>query len=78
MHIKYCKLWRKKQLELVKYFIAGTTARTAADLCDIHRNSATRFYHKLRVIIAKKQAERFEQFCAVYMVNSYVEEKRYC
>jgi len=63
MHIKYCKLSRKKQLELVKYFIAGTTARTAADLCDIHRNSATRFYHKLRVIIAQKQAERFEQFC---------------
>ena len=43
MYIKHCKLKQNKQLELMKYFIAGATARTAADLVGIHRNSGVRF-----------------------------------
>ncbi|MCB1782518.1 MAG: hypothetical protein KDI13_00840 [Alphaproteobacteria bacterium] len=35
----------------MKYFVAGTRARTAADLASVHRNSAIRFYHKLRCAI---------------------------
>ena len=62
MHIKHCKLSKNKQLELMKYFIAGATARTVADLVGIHRNSAVRFFHKLRVKIALKQQDRNEQF----------------
>ena len=62
MYIKYCKLSKNKQLELIKYFIAGATARTAADLVGIHRNTAIRFFHKLRVKIALKQQNRNEQF----------------
>jgi len=62
MYIKYCKLSKNKQLELIKYFIAGATARTAADLVGIHRNTAIRFFHKLRVKIALKQQDRNEQF----------------
>ncbi|APS45791.1 transposase [Piscirickettsia salmonis] len=61
--MKHCKLPRNKQIELMKYFIAGSTARTAADLTDIHRNTATRFFHKLREKIALKQQSRSEQFC---------------
>ncbi|MFM7857545.1 MAG: IS1595 family transposase, partial [Flammeovirgaceae bacterium] len=30
--MKHCKLSRNKQLELMKYFVAGSTARTAAEL----------------------------------------------
>ena len=63
MYIKHCKLSRAKQLELLKYFIAGSTARTAAELADIHRNTAVRFFHKLREKIALKQQHRSEQFC---------------
>lgn len=63
MHIKHCKLSRNKQIELMKYLISGTTARTAADLCGIHRNTAVRFFHKLRIQIALKQQNRCEQFC---------------
>ena len=63
MYIKHCKLSRNKQLELIKYFVSGTTARTAADLTGIHRNSVVRFFHKLRVKIALKQQNRNEQFC---------------
>ena len=62
MYIKNCKLTQNKQLELMKYFIAGATARTAADLVGIHRNSGVRFFHKLREKIALKQQDRSEQF----------------
>jgi len=72
MYIKHCKLSRNKQLELIKYFIAGSTARTAADLTDIHRNSAVRYFHKLRQKIALKQQSRCEQFCGdVELDESY-------
>ena len=63
MYINHCKLRRAKQLELLKYFVAGSTARTAAELADIHRNTAVRFFHKLREKIALKQQHRSEQFC---------------
>ena len=63
MYVKHCKLSRYKQLELIKYFVSGATARTAAELADIHRNTAVRFFHKLREKIALKQQHRSEQFC---------------
>ena len=63
MYIKHCKLSRNKQVELIKYFIVGSTARTASDLANIHRNTAIRFFHKLREKIALKQQNRIEQFC---------------
>ena len=62
MYIKHCKLSRNKQLELMKYFVAGSTARISADLVGIHRNTSIRFFHKLREKIALKQAQRSEQF----------------
>jgi len=46
----------------MKYFVAGATARTAAELAGVHRNTAIRFYHKLRSAIATKQLERAAQF----------------
>ena len=63
MYIKHCKLSKKAQEKLLEHFVAGTTARTAADLLGIHRNSAIRFFHKLREEIAQKQQNRSEQFC---------------
>jgi len=43
-----------KQDRLLEHFIAGTTARTAAGLVAVHRNSATFYFHRLREIIAKE------------------------
>src|SRR3989338_1471468 len=63
MYVKHCKLSRSEQLDLMKYFVAGSTARTAADLVGIHRNSAIRFFHKLREKIDIKQKDRIEKFC---------------
>jgi transposase len=62
MYVKHCKLSKNKQLGLIKYFVAGTTARTAASLVDIHRNTAIRFFHTLREKIAQVQQSRSEQF----------------
>ncbi len=47
---------------MIKYFVASTTARTAADLSSVHHNTAMRFFYKLRAKIAHKQNERNEQF----------------
>ena len=46
----------------MKYFVAGSTARVAANLVGIHRNTAIRFFHKLREKVALKQQQRSEQF----------------
>ena len=69
MYVKHCKLTRYQQLELMKYFVAGTPARTAADLAGVHRNSAIRFFHKLRCAIASKQQKRAAQFCGEIEVD---------
>jgi len=63
MYVKHCKLRGSEQLELMKYFVAGSTACIAADLVGIHRNTAIRFFHKLREKIGIKQGHRSEQFC---------------
>ena len=62
MYLKHCKLSRNKQLELMKYFIGGSTARTAAELAGIHRNTAIRFFKKLREKIALNQEDQNTQF----------------
>lgn len=77
MYVKHCKLSKNQQLRLIEYFVAGTTARTAADLACIHRNSAIRFFHKLREKIALKQQDRIEQFCGnVELDESYFGGRR--
>lgn len=58
MYIKHCKLSSTKQGELLKYFVAGVTARTAAELCGIYRNSSIKLFHKLREKTALKQQQR--------------------
>ena len=39
------------QIELIKYFCAGVTARSAAELSGVNRNTAILFFHKLRETI---------------------------
>ena len=62
MKLSRCKLSKKVQLELMKMFVAEVTARTAADLVGINRNSARLFYHKLREIIAHNLYEVGEEY----------------
>ena len=46
------RLSKHKQSRLVEHFVAGTTARTAASLCGVHRNTAAYYFLRLREIIA--------------------------
>jgi transposase len=46
------------QLELLRLFVAGVPARTAAELTGVNRNTAVLFYHKLREVISETLAEQ--------------------
>lgn len=46
------RISQSKQDRLIEHFIAGTTARTAASLIGVHRNSAAFYFHRLREVIA--------------------------
>ena len=41
-----------KQSRLIEHFVAETTARIAAGLCGVHRNTAAYYFLRLREIIA--------------------------
>lgn len=51
------KLPRRTQLRLIEHFVAGTTARMAAQLVGVNRHTATLYYHKLREAIAERIAD---------------------
>jgi transposase len=52
MSITRCKLSCKVPFELLRFFVAEVTARTAADLLGINRNTAAPYYHKIRQQVA--------------------------
>ena len=54
MAMRKSRISQTKQDRLIEHFIAGTTARTAARLVGIHRNSSAFYFHRLREIIAKE------------------------
>ena len=47
------RLNRAKQNKLIEHFVAGTTARTAADLIGVNRKTAGYYFHRLRIIISQ-------------------------
>jgi transposase len=71
MSVKRCRIGKKQQLRLAELFVAESTARTAADLVGLHRNSAALFYRKLRELIACKIAEADPEFGAFEVDESY-------
>ena len=52
MKITHCKLKKKAQKELLRFFVLEVTARSAADILGIHPNSAVLFYRKIRMVIS--------------------------
>jgi transposase len=54
MQVSGCRLTEKQQDRLAEFFVAGVTARTAADLLGITRKTAAYFYHRLRQVIARE------------------------
>ena len=62
MHITRCKLSKKLQKQLLQFFVAEVTARTAADLLGINRRTATLYYQKIRQVIAYHLDQESEEF----------------
>jgi len=53
-----------KQDRLTEHFVSGSTARTAASLCGVHRNTAAYYFLRLREIIAYELAAESEAMFA--------------
>ncbi|EGY52155.1 IS1595 family transposase [Neisseria shayeganii] len=45
------RLSRYKQSKLIELFVAGVTARTAAQLVGVNKNTAAYYFHRLRLLI---------------------------
>ena len=52
MAVRKSRLSKGIQGRLIEHFVAGTTARCAADLVGVHRNTAAYYFLRLREIIA--------------------------
>ena len=52
MKITHCKLKKKVQKELLRFFVLQVTARSAADILGIQPNSTILFYRKIRMVIS--------------------------
>jgi transposase len=47
------RLSQEKQERLIEYLVSGATARTAAALVGVHRNTAALYFHRLRQLICQ-------------------------
>ena len=65
------KIDKKKIQKLMEYFVSGATARTAAELVGVNRNTATKYYHKWRVIVAKNLDDEVQFDGEVEIDESY-------
>ena len=54
MYIRKSRLSPRRQNRLLEHFVAGTTARTAAEIIGVQPNTAIRFYMRLRFLIASQ------------------------
>jgi len=61
MAVFRCRLSKKTQLELLKYFVLEVTARSAANLLCIHPNSAALFFRKIRIVITEHLNEESKE-----------------
>jgi len=57
-----------QQKRLIEHFVAGSTARTAASLVGVHKNTATFYFHRLREMVARHCAES-TPFCGEIEVD---------
>ena len=54
MYERKSRLSARKQGELIKLFVAGSTARAAAEIIGVNRNTAASYFMRLRKLIASK------------------------
>ena len=54
MYERRSRLSKAKRDRLVEHFVAGTTARAAAELVGVHRNTAASFYTRIRTVMPRR------------------------
>ena len=54
MYIRKSRLSPRRQNRLLEHFVAGTTARAAAEIIGVQPNTAIRFYMRLRFLISSQ------------------------
>ena len=50
------RLSQYKQNKLIELFVAGVTARIAAELTNVNKSTAAYYFHRLRLLITKTAA----------------------
>ena len=58
------RLCTTKQSRLIEHFVAGTTARCAADLIGVNRNTAAYYFQRLREIIVDEIEQESHEYFA--------------
>jgi transposase len=66
----------EQQERLIEHFVAGTTARTAATLVGVHRNSAAFYFHRLRELIYQASEDATPFSGEIEVDESYFGGKR--
>lgn len=76
MRLKWSKLTAKQTEELLRLFVAGVTARSAAELAGVNRHTATVFFTRVRGKIAKHQEDELSFYGEVEVDESYFGGRR--
>ena len=56
------RLSQYKQNKLIELFVAGVTARTAAELANVNKSTAAYYFHRLRLLIYQNSSHLEETF----------------
>ena len=60
MKLKYSKLTNRQTKDLIRAFILGVPALAAAKFAKVHRNTASKFFKKIRLKIAEELSGEIE------------------
>lgn len=75
MKLRRSKLTNEQTQKMLEHFVAGTSARTVAEILQINKNTALLFYQKIRILIAKKLDE--ENYLLFKKINFTPENLRF-
>ena len=70
------RLSQSKQERLIEHFISGSTARTAASLVGVNRNTAAYYFHRLRQLICQAVEDETPVFGEIEVDESYFGGRR--
>lgn len=74
--IRKSRLSWSKQLRLMEHFVAGATARTAAELVEVNPKTAAFYFHRLRRIIAEASEDDLPLSGEIEVDESYFGGRR--